>query len=79
MVLFMRRYNAAGTPLTGEVRVNQTTADSQQSAAVAMNGGGEFVVAWDGPDGMGGTDVFARRYTAAGTPAGGEFPVNRRR
>lgn len=74
--IFMRRYSAAGTPLGGEVRVNETTPDVQQSAAIAMNASGEFVIAWHGPDAGAGSDVFARRYTAAGTPVGGEFRAN---
>lgn len=74
--IFMRRYSSAGAPLSGEVRVSQTTLDAQQSAAIAMNATGEFVIAWNGPDGMGDRDIFARRYAASGAPVGGEFHVN---
>ena len=34
------------------------------------------MVAWQGPDAGGGTDVFARRYDSSGVPLSGEFVVN---
>ncbi|MEZ5729495.1 MAG: DUF4347 domain-containing protein [Burkholderiaceae bacterium] len=72
-----RRFDASGTPLSGEFLVNQTTFASQQFPDIAMNGNGAFVVAWsdqllDG-DGYG---VYARRYAPDGTPLGDEFLVN---
>src|SRR5262245_45556808 len=48
--VFGRLFNAAGTPLTGEVPVNTTTAGDQQSPSVAATAGGGFLVTWDGPD-----------------------------
>jgi hypothetical protein len=40
-----------------------------------MDAIGNFVVAWHSPDGSG-YGVFARRFNAAGTPLGAEFPAN---
>ena len=72
-----RVYNAAGTPLTGEILVNQVTGGDQGRASVAMDADGDFVVAWDSrfQDGDG-SGIHARRFTAAGAPLGDEFPVN---
>lgn len=75
--IFGRLYSAAGTPLTGEFQVNEFTLGIQGNASVAVDGDGDFVVAWEGfyedGDGYG---IFARRFNAAGLPLTGEFPIN---
>jgi hypothetical protein len=60
-----------------EFRVNDATAGAQHLPDVDLNAAGDLVAVWAGfnPD-TGGTDVYARRYTPAGQPAGGEFVVN---
>ena len=73
--VFARRYNSAGTPFASEFAVNTTTTGEQRFAAVGMNGAGQFVVAWEGPD-AGGVGVFAQAFTAAGATEGSELPVN---
>ena len=76
--VFARRYNAAGTALDAtEVRVNATTAGTQQSPLIAMNENGTYVIAWgsNGQDGSG-QGVYAQRYSAAGVKQGSEFQVN---
>ncbi|MCX4241976.1 hypothetical protein [Paraliomyxa miuraensis] len=76
--VFMRRFNAAGIPLSAtDEQVNQFFALDQQGAAIGMNSSGEFVIAWtsDGQDGSG-TGVYARAYNSVGAPMGGEFQVN---
>ncbi len=73
--IYARKYNAAGTPLTSEFAVNQTTLGDQQNAAVSIDTAGDFVVAWQSPD-ANGYGVFARRYNAAGAAQGTEFAVN---
>ncbi|HEU5283162.1 MAG TPA: DUF2341 domain-containing protein, partial [Burkholderiales bacterium] len=75
--VYMRRYNAAGTALSGEVRVNTTIANDQNWSSVAMAPSGEFVVTWrsNTQDGsLGG--IYAQRFNAAGVAQGGEFLVN---
>jgi hypothetical protein len=72
-----RRYDAAGSPVGGEFRVNSHTLNLQLSAAVAVDPQGAFVVVWlsfaqDGSV----SGVFGQRYDAAGAPRGGEFQVN---
>lgn len=61
----------------GRFQVNQYSQHEQTLPAVAMNAGGEFVVAWRSHinDGRGG-GVYARRYAANGQPAGDELKVN---
>ncbi len=73
--IYARKYNSAGTPLTGEFQVNQSTLGDQQNATAAIDSNGDFVVAWQGPD-ANGYGVFARRFNAAGVPQGPEFAVN---
>ena len=75
--VFAQRYDSGGEPQSGEFRVNTTTANSQSEGTIAMDADGDFAVAWasryqDGDN----AGVFAQRYTAAGTPQGGEFQVN---
>jgi len=72
-----QRYDAAGTPLGGQFRVNTYTPNYQYRPLTSSDAKGNFVVVWgsqyqDG-DGYG---VFAQRYDANGAPRGGEFQVN---
>ena len=75
-----RRYSANGAPLDGEFQVNTYTTGSQGYPVVASAPGGDFVVAWESLGSDGGdssnSSAQARRFTADGTPAGGEFQVN---
>jgi hypothetical protein len=73
----MRRYNNAGTALTGEAVVNNTTAGNQSQPALGMNASGAFVLSWssDLQDGSS-TGVIAQRFTSAGAESGAEFVVN---
>jgi hypothetical protein len=75
--VYAQRFNADGTRIGGEFRVNTYFADSQQNPAVATDPAGDFVVAWQslGQDGDN-WGVYAQRYNAAGSPQGGEFRLN---
>jgi hypothetical protein len=75
--VFARRYDAAGAPLGPEFQVNTYTTANQYSGSVAVDGAGNFVVAWmsAGQDGSG-NGIFARRFDRAGTAQGTEFQVN---
>jgi hypothetical protein len=74
-----QRYDAAGTPLGPQFQVNTWTPVYQRAPAVAVDGAGNFVVAWESDYGAG-TDpqwaIQARRWDAAGTALGPEFQVN---
>jgi hypothetical protein len=75
--IFGQRYDAAGTPLGGNFRVNSYTTGSQGFPVVAVDPLGNFVVVWEssGQDASS-TGIFGRRYGAAGAPLGTEFQVN---
>jgi len=72
-----RRFGPDGTPLTGELSVNTTTADSQRRPRVATDPAGRFTVAWESRIQDGGTTgVYARLFQADAQPISGEFRVN---
>jgi hypothetical protein len=75
--IFGQRYDAAGTPLGSEFRVNTQTTSMQRSGAVAAATGVGFVVVWASflQDGNG-YGIVGRRYDASGAPQGAEFRVN---
>jgi hypothetical protein len=75
--VFGQRFDASGARAGGEFRINTYTTGWQSTAAVAVNGDGNFVVTWVsyGQDGDV-SGVYGRRFDAAGTPQGGEFRVN---
>ena len=71
-----QRYDAAGTRRGGEFQANSFTPGSQLWYSVAMDGAGNFVVAWMSPQDGSSFGVYAQRYDASGSRAGGEFRVN---
>ena len=75
--IYAQRYDATGTALGGEFRVNTTTANEQTAVTAAMNAAGDLVMTWESmvQDGNG-KGIYAQRYDATGTPFGGEFRVN---
>lgn len=75
--VYVRRFDASGTPLAAPFLVNVSIANDQGNADVATDASGEFVVVWES-FGQDGDDygIFARRFDALGAPASGEFQVN---
>src|SRR5262245_7440253 len=65
------------SPIGGEFHANTHVTADQVFADVAADADGDFVVVWrsDLQDGDAG-GIYAQRYSAAGTPQGGEFRVN---
>ena len=74
--VYAQRYDAAGVPQGQEFRVNTYTTAGQENPSVAMDGDGDFIVAWESNYQVNNIDVFAQRYTAEGLPQGGEYQVN---
>ena len=80
--VFGRRFSSAGTPLASEFQVNTYTTGQQAGgnrggASVAVDGDGDFVVAWWSTDQDGSSSgVFARRFSSAGAALASEFQVN---
>ena len=72
-----RRFNAAGVAQGVEMSVNTYTLNGQLEPTVAVDGTGNFVVAWmsSGQDGSG-NGIYAQRYNSAGGAQGPEFRVN---
>lgn len=68
------------TPQGSELQVNEYTTGTQRTAAVAVDGDGGFVVAWESFGSYGSdtslSSVQARRYDGVGVPLGGQFQVN---
>jgi hypothetical protein len=73
--LLGRRYDSTGAAQGGEFQVATFGYYFQARPAVATASGGEFVVVWTSYAG-GGSEIFGRRYDAAGAPQGPEFQVN---
>lgn len=67
--VYVRQFDADGTPRGNEIRVS----DPQKSGgetAIAVTRSGDFVVTWSADD------IMARRFSAAGEPLGDVFRVN---
>ena len=65
--------------LAGGTVVNTTTTNEQQHPTLAVAADGSYVVAWQSQNEVGGSsrfDVYAQRYTTAGTANGSAFKVN---
>ena len=76
--VYAQRYDPTGAAQGSEFRVNETFADNQRWASVAMDATGDFTVTWtsDNQDGTA-SSVYARQFDADGTPdVAGEFRVN---
>ncbi len=75
--IYAQRYDATGTPIGEEFRVNTTTADYQNAVDVAVLADGSYLVAWQS-NGQDGSDlgIYAQRYDASGAAAGGETRIN---
>ncbi len=73
--IFGQCYDADGMPVGAEFRVNENTAEEQETPAVAADQEGNFTVVWGGFGNAGG-GIYARRFQADGTPSGGEFKVS---
>jgi hypothetical protein len=74
--IYLQRYGADGWEIGGEIAVNQTTTGNQQRPAAAALSDGGWIVAWEGADIEGGTNIYTRRYLENGNPLGGEVTVN---
>lgn len=73
--VFWQRYSAEGERIGDPVRVNTTTTGTQYGSDIAVLQNGDFVVSWTGPDSSS-DGIYFQRYSANGTPLGGEVPAN---
>ncbi|MEO8325262.1 MAG: DUF4347 domain-containing protein, partial [Nitrospirota bacterium] len=65
--VFGQKFNSSGQKIGVEFLINQTTANVQDRASVAMLDRDNFVAVWTGSDGAQ-TDIFARQYGATTAP-----------
>lgn len=76
--IYAQRYNADGSRLGTEFRVNSTIANDQRYSTVAMDADGRIVVTWDSydQDAAGTTGVYRREFNWDGSSNGSETRVN---
>src|SRR5262245_60341075 len=69
--------SAQGPPMSDEIHVNTFTTGQQRLPSIAIDGPGNFVVAWQSAyaDGYG-YGISARRFDPTGSPLTPEFVVN---
>ena len=70
--IYAQRYSAAGAA-EGSAFVVSSTAGNNLSPAVAMDAGGDSVVAWENAPTSGSDEIYAQRYSAAGAAEGNAF------
>lgn len=73
--IYGQRFSSDGDRLGEEFKVNSTTSGGQFEPKLAMNLSGEFIVTWAG-SGASGDEIFVRRFSGSGMPAGTEFLAN---
>jgi protocatechuate 3,4-dioxygenase beta subunit len=66
-----QRFDASGSRLGGEMRVNDTRTAAHLAPAIASNAAGDTLIVFTR-----GTQIVARRYNASGVPQGGEFAAS---
>ena len=75
--VWARRFSASGVAQGAAFAVNGYTPGQQGDARVAAAPGGTFAIAWSGPTpGASSESIFVQRYSAAGSPLGGEQIVS---
>jgi hypothetical protein len=67
--VYMERFDAGGNSLGRSRKVNDAARGKRGGPSIAMNGSGEFVIAWkDGRDGS--SHVYCQRYDSSGRAVG---------
>ncbi len=74
--IFGQRYDATGTAVGGEFRINTYTFSNQRFPTIAALSDGGFVVSWFslGQDNAG-YEIYGQRYDEHGMAVGGEFKI----
>lgn len=75
--IFGQRYDANGSPIGNEFRVNTTTAGNQTNPVAVIDQQGNIFAVWRGENQSGsGVTVYGQRYDPQGNLLGPEFLVN---
>jgi hypothetical protein len=74
--IYAQRYDSSGTPQGSNFKVNDDAGPSvQRYTAIAMDGSGNFVIAWE-DERNGDDDIYAQRYNSSATPLDSNFKVS---
>ena len=73
--VYVRVFDATGTPTTGDILVNTTQLGNDTEPDIAIDDAGNFVVIWQGDAGAS-EEIRGQRFDASGAQVGGEFQVN---
>lgn len=77
MLFVLHSVKAQVTTDGSEMRINTTTAHSQQNPAIAMDANGNYVVVWESYiNTTNGYDIYFQRYNSSGVAQGSETIVN---
>jgi len=74
--IFAQRFDADGSKLGAEFRVNTTTTNIQEQPNVGIADDGSFVIIWKSFHADQTGDIFFQRFAADGTPQGPETQAN---
>ncbi|MFC2088997.1 T9SS type A sorting domain-containing protein, partial [Calditrichota bacterium] len=75
--IYAQRYSNNGSALGSNFILHVSTCDTGHSnPAIAMDGGGNFVITYAISDDYSNDDIYARRYTSDGSALGSNFKVN---
>lgn len=75
--VFGQAFDASGSPVGSEFRVNSLTTGYQDSPAVGADAAGDFVVVWKSwSEDFLTSDLLGRRFSSTGLPVGTQFQVN---
>ena len=75
--IYQQRFDASGSAIGGEVRVNTTIANNQIDPAITALTDGGWVTSWSSYDQDSSTfDIYQQRFNTSGNPIGNEVRVN---
>ncbi|MFC2119446.1 T9SS type A sorting domain-containing protein [Bacteroidota bacterium] len=74
--IYAQLFTEEGIPEGDAFRINDLTFSYQAVPSVAMNKGGEFVVAWQESPWTSGRNIYLRKFNFNGIPAGADIKVN---
>ena len=74
--IFSRRFESSGSPLTGDMQVNNYWDGEQEEGQVVALTGGGYIVNWHRKGAEDTDGIYARRFNAQGVASGGQFLVN---
>jgi hypothetical protein len=78
--IYGQRFLSNKEKVGSEFKINTYILDNQSNPAIAMNGQGNFVVAWEGERSKNNAkykNIYAQRFNADGEMVGQEFQVNK--